>query len=75
MARIQIYHPDETINAKLMEAGYKNGQLIPESEVLDVVGKLFRETSLNIMIEHQGTEFTKIWVDKGTFLQLRNTLG
>ena len=74
MARIKIYHPNKVVDAQLEKAGYKGEQLIPESSVLDVVGELFRKSSLNILIEHQGTEFTNIWVDKGTFFPLRDRL-
>ena len=69
MARIQIYHPDETINAKLREAEFENGQFIKENEVLAAVGIIFRTTNLNIMIEHVGPEITTIWVDQGRFRQ------
>ena len=74
MARIKIYHPDKAVDAQLEKAGYKGEQLIPESAVMDVAGEIFRKSSLNILIEHQGTEFTNIWVDKGTFFPLRNSL-
>jgi hypothetical protein len=69
MARIQTFHPDEPTNAKLVEAGYKNGQAVHERDVMEVVHKLFYTTILNIMIQHQGTENTIIWVDLGKFRQ------
>ena len=70
MAQIKAYHslsPEDT--AKLEATGLKEGQLIAEREVMDVVGKIYRETILNIMIQHHGTENTTVWVDRGNFRQ------
>ena len=70
MAQLRAYHslsPEDT--AKLGEAGFINGQLIAERDVMNVAGKIYRETILNIMIQHHGTESTIVWVDRGTFKQ------
>ena len=74
MACIRIYHPDEAINAKLRGAGFKNRQTIKEREALGAVGIILRTTNLNVMIERKGMENTTVWVDTGTFLNLRKNL-
>ena len=69
MARIQSYHFSESDNQKLQSIGFHVGQTVPESEVTDVASKIFAQTTLNVMLQHNGAENSIIWVDERNFKQ------
>lgn len=69
MARIILFHPNNAIAEELQTVGFHPMQSVANKDIMQVVKRIFNKTKLNVMLQHNGTEDSIIWVDSDRFRQ------